>query len=220
MNKTHDSIAAVRTFFDQKITTHGAVPAGLDCRDEAAVTIRYDQILKAIDRQSGFSLLDFGCGYGGLAPYMERAGYRDFDYIGRDLSPAMIDTACRTNAAPSRQFEVGATEALPQVDYAVASGVFNMKLDAPLGEWTEHVTDTLRALYACSSRAIAANFLTAYSDADRMRPDLFYAQPEQMFAFGKSLSKEVALLHDYGLYDFTLIIRRPMAVSGHRDAPR
>jgi hypothetical protein len=53
--------------------------------------------------------------------------------------------------------------------------------------------------------------LTKYSDAERMagRPDLFYGDPLFFFDFCKrNFSRNVALLHDYGLYDFTIIVRK------------
>ena len=53
--------------------------------------------------------------------------------------------------------------------------------------------------------------LTKYSDADRMTecPDLFYGDPLLFFDFCKrNFSRNVALLHDYGLYDFTILVRK------------
>ena len=63
-------------------------------------------------------------------------------------------------------------------------------------------------MYDRSTVAMSATFLTSYSDKDRMRDDLYYPDPAEMFAFAKSLSRNVAVLHDYNLYDFTVIIRR------------
>jgi hypothetical protein len=42
-----------------------------------------------------------------------------------------------------------------------------------------------------------------------MRADLFYADPCVYFDLCKRrYSRQVALLHDYGLYEFTLIVRK------------
>jgi hypothetical protein len=42
-----------------------------------------------------------------------------------------------------------------------------------------------------------------------MRADLYYADPLWLFDYCKrNLSKQVALLHDYGMYDFTILVRR------------
>jgi hypothetical protein len=45
-----------------------------------------------------------------------------------------------------------------------------------------------------------------------MRDDLYYADPRVIFDHCKrSFSRWVALLHDYGLYEFTIIVRRDSA---------
>ena len=50
--------------------------------------------------------------------------------------------------------------------------------------------------------------LTTYSDADKQRDDLFYADPLRVFDICKQrFSPRVALLHDYPLYEFTIIVR-------------
>jgi len=41
-----------------------------------------------------------------------------------------------------------------------------------------------------------------------MRPDLYYADPRLYFDYCKrNFSRHVALLHDYGLWEFTVIVR-------------
>ena len=44
---------------------------------------------------------------------------------------------------------------------------------------------------------------------ERMLADLYYADPCALFDHCKTkYSRNVALLHDYGLYEFTLIVRK------------
>ena len=60
-----------------------------------------------------------------------------------------------------------------------------------------------------SLHGFSSNFLTKYSDADKMRSDLYYADPMFLFDYCKrNFSRNVALLHDYRLYDFTLVVRK------------
>ena len=60
-----------------------------------------------------------------------------------------------------------------------------------------------------SSRGFSFNCLTKYSDAEKMMDNLFYADPCDLFDYCKwNFSKQVALLHDYGLYEFTIIVRK------------
>jgi hypothetical protein len=60
-----------------------------------------------------------------------------------------------------------------------------------------------------SRAGFAFNALTKYSDAEFMRPDLYYADPLFLFDHCKCrYSKFVALLHDYPLYEFTILVRK------------
>ena len=55
----------------------------------------------------------------------------------------------------------------------------------------------------------AFNVLTSYADPDRMRPDLYYADPCFLFDYcQRRYSRWVAILHDYGLYEFTVVVRK------------
>ena len=48
-----------------------------------------------------------------------------------------------------------------------------------------------------------------YSDPERMRAHLYYADPCRLFDHCKRrYSRHVALLHDYGLYEFTILVRK------------
>ena len=53
------------------------------------------------------------------------------------------------------------------------------------------------------------NALTLYSDVEKRRGDLFYADPLAVFDRCKrQYSRFVTLLHDYPLYEFTIMVRR------------
>jgi hypothetical protein len=96
-----------------------------------------------------------------------------------------------------------------QADYTVASGIFSVRLSASDREWHAHLLNTLDEMDAGSRRGFAFNCLTSYSDAGRMQDYLYYADPRVLFDHCKTrYSKNVALLHDYGLYEFTLLVRK------------
>jgi hypothetical protein len=120
----------------------------------------------------------------------------------------MVDQARRDHAALRRQFTNTEDELRP-ADFVVASGIFNVKLDTAAGDWAEYVKDTLERIDRLSRRGFGFNMLTSYSDTERMRSDLFYGDPCHYFDHTKrTFSKEVSLLHDYGLYEFTILVRK------------
>lgn len=51
-------------------------------------------------------------------------------------------------------------------DLVIASGIFNVKLNAADEEWHEYILDMM---YECNSSGFAFNFLTSYSDSHIMR---------------------------------------------------
>lgn len=198
----------VKTYFDKRIQEHGASPRGSDWNGEESQNARFDQLLKVIEGNSPFSLLDYGCGYGALADYMEVKGFTA-EYIGFDILESAIETARKAHGGKPRRTFISDKAALPACDYAVASGTFNFRGDQSVEVWTEYVIGVLNDFNTLSRRGFSSNFLTKYSDADKMRPDLYYADPLFLFDYCKrNFAKNIALLHDYRLYDFTIIVRK------------
>jgi SAM-dependent methyltransferase len=197
----------VAAYYADRLSCFGPTPAGVDWRDAASQATRFDQLLRLLDGP-GASLVDLGCGYGALLGHARQAGFRGH-YHGVDVAPEMIAAAAAAHGDdPAASFAVGAAPAVP-ADFAVASGIFNVRLGHAAAIWQDYVAATIATLDAAGRQGFAFNCLTAYADADRMRADLFYADPCVYFDLCKRrYSRQVALLHDYGLYEFTLIVRK------------
>ena len=197
-------------YFTEKLETYGATAKGVDYNGEQAQAIRFAELVRVIDPSRPFTVTDYGCGYGAMFDFLSARGWQ-FEYYGVDLIEKMVIAGRETHKHyPNAHFTTDEKE-LPVADYLVAAGIFNIKLECPYDEWQEMVTDTLPRMNALCSRGFSFNMLTKYSDADRMagRPDLFYGDPLFFFDFCKrNFSRNVALLHDYGLYDFTIIVRK------------
>jgi SAM-dependent methyltransferase len=198
----------ILAYFNQKLETYGPVPQGVDWNSEASQTIRFEQLLKVCDLSQEFSLLDYGCGYGGMIDYLLHKGC-NFYYVGYDPLESMIDTAKRLHA--HRDFCTFYTNPveLKPVDYTISSGIFNIKLEINNQDWTQYALEIIHRFDALSKVGFSFNMLTSYSDPPFMRPDLYYGDPLFMFDYCKKhFSRNVALLHDYNLYDFTIIVRK------------
>ncbi|WP_420600109.1 class I SAM-dependent methyltransferase [Neptuniibacter sp.] len=206
-NKT-DLLNQVATYYAEKLAQHGDTPRGVDWNGEASQKIRFEQLCKIVDPElPDFTLSDLGCGYGALLEHLHKE-YSISEYLGVDVSSEMIKTAIGRNSdRPWARF-ITAGEPDKATDYAVASGIFNVRLDRTDEEWFEYFQDTLDILDRSSKLGFSFNCLTSYSDEDKKRDYLYYADPCQLFDLCKRrYSKEVALLHDYGLYEFTILVR-------------
>lgn len=204
MKKIHDQVS---NYYSQKLAEHGSNHAGVDWNSTESQYLRFRQLLRLHnDQQLPFSILDFGCGYGALVDYLQQS-FNDFSYIGYDIAPTMVEAA--QAIYPTYQF----TSTLPtgnhKSDYVVASGIFNVRLQTPDSEWLDYILQTLHQMWDFASKGIAFNSLTSYSDAEYMRDYLYYANPTFLFDYcKKNFSRQVALLHDYGLYEFTILVRK------------
>ncbi len=197
-------------YFAEKLDTYGATPKGVDYNGPDAQALRFEQLVKVINPSQKFTVIDYGSGYGAMFDFLYKKGW-DFEYYGIDLIEKMVLSGRETHKDfPNAHFTSDEKE-VPAVDYLLAGAIFNIKMEAPYEEWQKFTLQTLRNMDALCSKGFSFNMLTKYSDADRMaeRPDLFYGDPLFFFDFCKrNFSRNVALLHDYGLYDFTIIVRK------------
>ena len=198
-----------KVYFEERLSTHGATARGVDWNSETAQELRFSQLGKVLPQGQPFSLLDYGCGYGALGGYLLRQGFQMQQYVGYDVLGSMVEKAGEAYSDRSRFTFTSRFADLSEQDYSIASGIFNLKLETSNEAWTEYVIGELCKINALSRKGFSFNMLTRYSDAEYMRPHLYYADPCFLFDYCKThFSRNVALLHDYEVYDFTLIVRK------------
>jgi len=201
----------VEAYYSSRIRSHGATPEGVDWNGPDSQQLRFEQLLKLVplaEREQGFSLIDVGCGYGALLTWLRERSFA-VDYHGYDLSAEMINAALATHGSDANAFFEVAAAPSRQADYAVASGIFNVCQQTSAEAWQGYIAEVLRCMDASSRKGFAFNCLTSYSDPPFMRDYLHYADPCFYFDLCKrTYSRQVSLLHDYGLYEFTLLVRK------------
>ncbi len=198
----------VDKYYTDKILTYGATAQGVDWNSEDSQILRFEQLLKVCSKHSDFSLIDYGCGYGALMDFLITKNCQ-FTYFGYDISNSMIQAAKKLYKDSNNAFFFGKQSDLQIADFTVASGIFNVKQEVEKNDWTIYILNILKELSFLSKQGFAFNMLTQYSDSDKMRSSLYYADPCFFFDYcKKNFSKNIALLHDYHLYEFTIIVRK------------
>jgi SAM-dependent methyltransferase len=197
-------------YFNEKIETYGPTPKGTDYNGLDAQYIRFEQLIKIINPSQRFTIIDYGCGYGALFDYLQKQAWQ-FEYFGYDRLEKMVIAGREAHKnLPNIHFQQTEGD-LAVADYLIAGSIFNNKFGAKDDEWTKMVLETLLKMNKLCNTGFSFNMLTKYADADRMalRPDLYFADPLFIFDFcKKNFSRNVALLHDYNLYDFTILVRK------------
>jgi SAM-dependent methyltransferase len=198
----------VAAYYGAKLARHGATPQGVDWSCAATQWLRFVQLLKLCAFDAPFSLIDVGCGYGALAAFLRarHPGAR-VDYLGIDLSAAMVRCARRRHRGrPATRFQAG-RNCPHQADYAVASGIMNVTLGCPRPLWEDGVGATLIDLRRLGRRGFAVNFLAAAPEGSP--PEMLYcAEPARWAGFCRAeLGCGVEVLDGYGMREFTLLAR-------------
>jgi 2-polyprenyl-3-methyl-5-hydroxy-6-metoxy-1,4-benzoquinol methylase len=212
--------------YARTFSEHGATAAGVDWGAEADLEVRYDKMLSVLrldktNTRETPTLLDAGCGWGGLWNYAKahRIAAR---YTGIDLVPEMVNYA-QTHHADA-QFICGdllSAEFPEPFDYVICNGILTLKLTASIRTMEAYAKGMIRRLYKMCRRGIAFNMMS--TRVNFMAPHLYYQNPAELLSFCLSeISPLVAIDHSYTslgtgrgkLYEFTTYIFRPDAGAG------
>lgn len=198
----------ISDYYTSSLLKYGTTPRGVDWNGEASQVLRFKQLIRMIEANRPFSIIDFGCGYGATYPFLKEV-FTDFRYCGFDISLKMIEAARKLHQENVSCEWTHRGDALSKCDYVIASGIFNVRLDYADDVWHGHVVNALSSLNELSIKGFSFNMLTTFSDPEYRRPDLYYADPAFYFRYCKDhFSRFVTLYHDYPLYEFTLSVKK------------
>jgi hypothetical protein len=204
---------------------YGATAAGVDWGAESDLGVRYDKMLAIMrldqSREPGTpTLLDAGCGWGGLWHYAKEQGVAA-RYTGIDLVAPMVSHA--RNQYADAQFVCGdllSTDFPEPFDYVVCNGILALKLATSADAMQAHAKRLIHRLYALCRRGIVFNMMS--TRVNFMAPDLYYQDPGELLSFCLAeISPLVTVDHAYTslgtgrgkLYEFTTYVLRPAANS-------
>jgi SAM-dependent methyltransferase len=197
-------------YYAKCFAEHGASPRGVDWHNWQSLALHYDKMLAVIEpelaaRQA--SLLDVGCGFGGLLDHAKSKGIA-LDYTGIDIVPAMIEHGRKRHAdakfANASIFDFDPGRAF---DYVICNGVLTEKLDVSIKAFDEFARRMIRRMFEMCGRGIAFNLMTTH--VNFTAANLFYKNPLETIAFCTAeLSSKFRIDHAYPHYDYTVYVFR------------
>ena len=202
-------IKDVSDYYNKKVSEHGRTHWGVDWNSNESQELRFDQLLKVVNREK-YSLMDYGCGFGSLLEYMVKKETVPTEYIGFDVADEMLKNGKEhTSLINCNKRWVNKLTPDLHVDFIVASGIFNVMQDVSTADWEKYILTTLNIINSNCTKGFSFNVLTSYSDKEFKKDYLYYADSLSLFDYCKKhFSRNVALLHDYDLYEFTIIVRK------------
>lgn len=208
-----DRIAAsMKSHYQMTFSTHGPTSKGADWGKEQELTLRYRTMLKVMDYDHGEqihhpSVLDVGCGFGGLASFAASTGC-NASFTGIDLVQGMLE--CAAARHPQHEWiqaDIMSHDFSKDFDYVVCNGILTQKLDIGQQAMEDYAVALVERMFSLSRHGIAFNIMS-----DRVNftvSNLFYLDPLQMLRHCLDhLSRKVVLDHAYPLYEYTIYVYR------------
>jgi SAM-dependent methyltransferase len=196
--------------YAEKFSVHGPSPEGVDWGpDEAGMFLRYNKMLGVVDFLAGnrASLLDVGCGYGGLRQYAISKNI-DLDYTGIDVAGNMIEWAgANLPCATFIQGDILDYKFDRQFEYVVCNGILTQKLETSGVEMDEFANQLIRQMFSLCTIATAFNVMT--TKVNYHSNNLYYRSPAELFTWClHEITPHIKLDHCYPLYEYTIYLYR------------
>ena len=202
-------LANVARLYSENVKAFGTSARSAGWKDDASQNLRFQKLLEVISctTSAGLAINDLGCGYGAFYQYLKaECSLKISKYYGYDISEEMLESA-RNLVKDKNAIFIDSERILHETDYSFASGIFNVNFDIEDGLWEDYIKETLFNMNDKSSKGFAFNALTTH--VDYRESQLYYADPLFFLDFcKKNFSRNVSLLSDYGLYEWTMTVRK------------
>lgn len=190
----------LQTHYEATLAKHGPNYRGMDWPDEEDVNKRYRVML---DGRQGSSVLDLGCGIGGLYEVL----YSWENYIGIDISPLMIAEAKKKYPEPLFECRDILKNPYPDnsFDYVIMNGLLTVKATMLQIQMVAFARAMIIAAFKTCRIGIAFNVMSEH--VDWKRDDLFHWRFDDVARFlTKEVSPHFVFRNDYGLREYTVYV--------------
>lgn len=196
--------------YEKTFEKFGATCKGVDWgENKTNLSLRYGKMLAVLDPDCTGrpSVLDVGCGYGGLLDYALAKGM-NLQYTGIDVAENMVTWA--RNAHPEVEFVNGdilEIQTFRQFDYVVCNGILTQKLETPGLEMDLYACKLIRRIFELCKKGAAFNVMT--TKVNFFSNNLYYRNPAELLSWCLSeITPHIKLDHAYGIYEYTIYLYR------------
>jgi SAM-dependent methyltransferase len=198
----------IKDLYSENLAAFGAQSKSVGWKTPESQELRFEKLTSIIeDRSSSLSINDYGCGYGAQVEFLKNSGVQIEEYNGYDLSEEMLEQARQQLKWFKGRLNLYKSDTIStKADYTFVSGTFNVRFNSDDILWEKFIESKLNEINLHSKKGFAFNLLSTY--VDWKEPELYYGDPTYWFNFCKNnYSKYVSLLHDYPLYEWTILVK-------------
>ena len=204
-----DTLDKISNLYSDNLTEHGDQSKAVGWPTADSQELRFEKLTEVIlETDSLFSVNDYGCGYGAHLDYLIKKRYPVSGYNGYDLSEEMLSKSKeRLKDFDGDLALINSSEISTSADFTFVSGTFNVRFESSYEEWKAFIEKTLHMINESSNLGFSFNLLSKYVDWEESH--LFYGDPCYWFDYCKvNFSDQVSLLHDYPLYEWTILVKK------------
>ncbi len=200
--KIVNDIDAISSYHLDMLRWHGAASSlALGWRNIRDQQIRFEALAGIADLTNK-TILDAGCGYGDLVPFLS-ARYSLAHYYGLECIPELLHKAVKSYGnLPYTTFLQNnfLTDKLPLTDYILASGSLNYSSCEP-----DFIFKAITILFKQCRYGLGFNLLRSVTGNGLLAA----YQPHLILAHCRSLAERVIICDDYAAEDFTVFVYHP-----------
>lgn len=150
------------------------------------------------------SICDIGCGFGDLNKYLKKT-INNYSYFGIDIVDSLIKEAIARYSDDNIHFQCGdfLQENIAEFDYAIASGIFNFKLENE--DNYEYIENVMKKAFSLCKEGIAFDFLSDKVDFFNYE-HTFHSSPEKILSIAYKYTRNIVLRNDYMPFEFSVFL--------------
>jgi SAM-dependent methyltransferase len=193
--------AKIIHFYQKNLQKHGIGNVqSLGWANEDSQQLRFKALCQNFNFNNS-SILDVGCGYADLKYFLDNL-YRDFQYIGIDITTNFLDKA-------KEMYEFDKSVILyqadiyevnfPKIDYVMASGIFGVQIQE-----RRKYFELISKMFDACKIAISFNMLLSSPTTE----NLMTFEINEVKNYCKTLTNSIEIIQNYLPNDFTVQLRK------------
>lgn len=202
MNKKYIKLARKVRGYQKGLQKYGPEARALQWRSKEAAELRYEQLIADIDFE-GKSVLDVGCGFGDIIPFISSKS-RKFKYTGVDIVPEFIRVAKKRYSGNQFLIRDYFGDPLEGVfDIIVSSGTLNVNLQNAL----LYRKKAIKAMFEHANEIIGFNMAGGYPQPENKKINrVYFADSLKILEYCLGLTNKLIFRHHYRKKDFTMVM--------------
>jgi SAM-dependent methyltransferase len=191
----------ITKLYDGRVRSLGIGPKSVGWESTEQQELRFRNLIQGLSLENS-SVLDLGSGFGDLVFYLESQDVCISRYLGVEVSEEML-TASRKLLEGNQKVSFAQANFLDfnsgSWDFVFASGSLNYRFGGNMYEYLESVISKYSGI---CQKGLSINLLT--DRVDFMQLHHAHYNPEAVKLMMHKYFSNVAVIEDYGLYEFTI----------------